>query len=179
MIYENSKCSIFKSFGVTVYSYACVFVYRPPVVMKNNYILLMNLIFSLLRIVMKRFSSVHLLMTPLCSASVTLPNFGNAIVSELWLSICLRSLSQEHGIPTDMGYAVAPHHSGVYPVHSQLYEAWKSVWEITVTSTEEYPHLRPARHRRGFIHCGIKVKIWFRFVYALYEYMWPCLRNPG
>lgn len=64
---------------------------------------------------------------------------------------------QEHGIPTDMGYAVAPHHSGVYPVHSQLYEAWKSVWSIKVTSTEEYPHLRPARYRRGFVHNGIKV----------------------
>uniref|UniRef100_A0A8C2QBI0 [heparan sulfate]-glucosamine N-sulfotransferase n=1 Tax=Cyprinus carpio TaxID=7962 RepID=A0A8C2QBI0_CYPCA len=65
--------------------------------------------------------------------------------------------AQEQGIPTDMGYAVAPHHSGVYPVHSQLYEAWKSIWGITITSTEEYPHLRPARHRRGFIHRGIKV----------------------
>ncbi|KAL2076445.1 hypothetical protein ACEWY4_027957 [Coilia grayii] len=65
--------------------------------------------------------------------------------------------AQEHGIPTDMGYAVAPHHSGVYPVHSQLYEAWKAVWGIRVTSTEEYPHLRPARHRRGFIHNGIQV----------------------
>ncbi|KAL6101413.1 ndst2 [Pungitius sinensis] len=65
--------------------------------------------------------------------------------------------AQEHGIPTDMGYAVAPHHSGVYPVHSQLYEAWKSVWDIKVTSTEEYPHLRPARYRRGFIHNGIQV----------------------
>ena len=65
---------------------------------------------------------------------------------------------QEHGIPTDMGYAVAPHHSGVYPVHSQLYEAWKSVWGIKVTSTEEYPHLRPARFRRGFIHNDIKVR---------------------
>ncbi|KAM6956518.1 bifunctional heparan sulfate N-deacetylase/N-sulfotransferase 2 [Aplochiton taeniatus] len=65
--------------------------------------------------------------------------------------------AQEHGIPTDMGYAVAPHHSGVYPVHSQLYEAWKSVWDIKVTSTEEYPHLRPARYRRGFIHSGIQV----------------------
>uniref|UniRef100_A0AAY4CB85 [heparan sulfate]-glucosamine N-sulfotransferase n=1 Tax=Denticeps clupeoides TaxID=299321 RepID=A0AAY4CB85_9TELE len=65
--------------------------------------------------------------------------------------------AQEHGIPTDMGYAVAPHHSGVYPIHSQLYEAWKAVWGIMVTSTEEYPHLRPARHRRGFIHSGIKV----------------------
>lgn len=56
-----------------------------------------------------------------------------------------------------MGYAVAPHHSGVYPVHNQLYKAWKSVWGISVTSTEEYPHLRPARFRRGFIHSGIKV----------------------
>uniref|UniRef100_A0A4W6C7Y8 N-deacetylase and N-sulfotransferase 2 n=1 Tax=Lates calcarifer TaxID=8187 RepID=A0A4W6C7Y8_LATCA len=54
--------------------------------------------------------------------------------------------AQEHGIPTDMGYAVAPHHSGVYPVHSQLYEAWKS----------EYPHLRPG-YPRGFIHNGIQV----------------------
>lgn len=58
-----------------------------------------------------------------------------------------------------MGYAVAPHHSGVYPVHSQLYEAWKSVWGIKVTSTEEYPHLRPARYRRGFIHNGIQVSL--------------------
>ncbi|XP_047408282.1 bifunctional heparan sulfate N-deacetylase/N-sulfotransferase 2 isoform X2 [Sciurus carolinensis] len=65
--------------------------------------------------------------------------------------------SQEHGIPTDLGYAVAPHHSGVYPIHTQLYEAWKSVWGIQVTSTEEYPHLRPARYRRGFIHNGIMV----------------------
>lgn len=64
---------------------------------------------------------------------------------------------QEHGIPTDMGYAVAPHHSGVYPVHVQLYEAWKQVWSIRVTSTEEYPHLKPARYRRGFIHNGIMV----------------------
>lgn len=56
-----------------------------------------------------------------------------------------------------MGYAVAPHHSGVYPVHVQLYEAWKQVWSIKVTSTEEYPHLKPARYRRGFIHNGIMV----------------------
>ncbi|XP_074882069.1 bifunctional heparan sulfate N-deacetylase/N-sulfotransferase 4 [Buteo buteo] len=63
----------------------------------------------------------------------------------------------EHGIPTGMGYAVAPHHSGVYPVHIQLYEAWKKVWRIRVTSTEEYPHLKPARYRRGFIHNGIMV----------------------
>ena len=76
---------------------------------------------------------------------------------------------QEHGIPPDMGYAVAPHHSGVYPVHSQLYEAWKSVWNIKVTSTEEYPHLRPARYRRGFIHNGIQVspQIWINTCIAV------------
>ncbi|KAK2116657.1 Bifunctional heparan sulfate N-deacetylase/N-sulfotransferase 1 [Saguinus oedipus] len=68
-----------------------------------------------------------------------------------------KKFAVEHGIPTDMGYAVAPHHSGVYPVHMQLYEAWKQVWNIRVTSTEEYPHLKPARYRRGFIHNGIMV----------------------
>ncbi|RXM98429.1 Bifunctional heparan sulfate N-deacetylase/N-sulfotransferase 1 [Acipenser ruthenus] len=68
-----------------------------------------------------------------------------------------RKFATEHGIPTNMGYAVAPHHSGVYPVHVQLYEAWKNVWGIKVTSTEEYPHLKPARYRRGFIHSGISV----------------------
>ncbi|XP_075472546.1 bifunctional heparan sulfate N-deacetylase/N-sulfotransferase 3-like isoform X2 [Ascaphus truei] len=64
---------------------------------------------------------------------------------------------KEHGIPTDMGYAVAPHHSGVYPVHMQLYAAWKKIWGIKVTSTEEYPHLKPARYRQGFIHKNIMV----------------------
>nr|XP_023649119.1 bifunctional heparan sulfate N-deacetylase/N-sulfotransferase 1-like isoform X1 [Paramormyrops kingsleyae] len=68
-----------------------------------------------------------------------------------------RKFAAEHGIPTNMGYAVAPHHSGVYPVHVQLYEAWKTVWGIKVTSTEEYPHLKPARFRRGFFHDGISV----------------------
>ncbi|XP_069754105.1 bifunctional heparan sulfate N-deacetylase/N-sulfotransferase 1b isoform X2 [Narcine bancroftii] len=68
-----------------------------------------------------------------------------------------KQFAVEHGIPTDMGYAVAPHHSGVYPVHMQLYEAWKQVWDMKVTSTEEYPHLKPARFRRGFKHNGIMV----------------------
>ncbi|KAG8454040.1 hypothetical protein GDO86_000611 [Hymenochirus boettgeri] len=68
-----------------------------------------------------------------------------------------KKFALEHGIPTDMGYAVAPHHSGVYPVHVQLYEAWKKIWNIKVTSTEEYPHLKPARYRHGFIHKNIMV----------------------
>ncbi|CAG9800644.1 unnamed protein product [Chironomus riparius] len=61
------------------------------------------------------------------------------------------------GIPLNSGYSVSPHHSGVYPVHELLYEAWKKVWNVKVTSTEEYPHLRPARLRRGFIHRNIMV----------------------
>ncbi|MBN3301586.1 NDST4 sulfotransferase, partial [Amia calva] len=68
-----------------------------------------------------------------------------------------KEFALEHGIPTDMGYAVAPHHSGVYPVHVQLYEAWKKAWNIRVTSTEEYPHLKPARYRKGFVHNSIMV----------------------
>ncbi|XP_048459447.1 bifunctional heparan sulfate N-deacetylase/N-sulfotransferase 1b [Rhincodon typus] len=68
-----------------------------------------------------------------------------------------KQFALEHGIPVDMGYAVAPHHSGVYPVHIQLYEAWKHVWGVKVTSTEEYPHLKPARFRRGLKHNGIMV----------------------
>ncbi|XP_075056442.1 bifunctional heparan sulfate N-deacetylase/N-sulfotransferase 3-like [Mixophyes fleayi] len=68
-----------------------------------------------------------------------------------------KKFALEHGIPTDMGYAVAPHHSGVYPVHIQLYDAWKKIWNIKVTSTEEYPHLKPARYRQGFMHKNIMV----------------------
>ncbi|KAG7275733.1 hypothetical protein CRUP_009836 [Coryphaenoides rupestris] len=40
-----------------------------------------------------------------------------------------------------------------------LYDAWKKVWGIRVTSTEEYPHLKPARFRRGFIHSGISSSV--------------------
>ncbi|XP_043646644.1 bifunctional heparan sulfate N-deacetylase/N-sulfotransferase [Drosophila teissieri] len=63
----------------------------------------------------------------------------------------------DHNIPTDSGYSISPHHSGVYPAHELLYLAWKKVWNVKVTSTEEYPHLRPARLRRGFIHRNIMV----------------------
>lgn len=68
-----------------------------------------------------------------------------------------KEFAKKHHIQTDSGYSVAPHHSGVYPVHEPLYDAWKRVWTIRVTSTEEYPHLRPARLRRGFIHRNVMV----------------------
>ncbi|XP_013102846.2 bifunctional heparan sulfate N-deacetylase/N-sulfotransferase [Stomoxys calcitrans] len=76
------------------------------------------------------------------------------LMSEMQLN---HAFAVEHQIPTDSGYSISPHHSGVYPAHEILYEAWKKVWNIKVTSTEEYPHLRPARLRRGFIHRNIMV----------------------
>ncbi|XP_076074435.1 bifunctional heparan sulfate N-deacetylase/N-sulfotransferase-like [Mytilus galloprovincialis] len=65
--------------------------------------------------------------------------------------------AKEHDIPVMHQYAVAPHHSGVYPVHEPLYQAWKNVWDIRVTSTEEYPRLYPSWKRRGFIHKRVMV----------------------
>ncbi|VDN25593.1 unnamed protein product [Gongylonema pulchrum] len=61
------------------------------------------------------------------------------------------------GLTVSSGYAVSPQHAGVYPVHEALYNSWQSVWNISVTSTEEYPHFRPASSRRGFIHRNISV----------------------
>ena len=63
-----------------------------------------------------------------------------------------RDFAVRHSLPLETGYAVAPHHAGVYPVHEPLYHCWREIWGVTITSTEEYPHLRPDRFRRGFIH---------------------------
>lgn len=68
-----------------------------------------------------------------------------------------KEFAESHSLPVTNRYSVAPHHSGVYPVHHQLYSAWHQVWDIAVTSTEEYPNLRPAKRRRGFQHSGISV----------------------
>ncbi|XP_052770676.1 bifunctional heparan sulfate N-deacetylase/N-sulfotransferase-like [Mya arenaria] len=65
--------------------------------------------------------------------------------------------AKENGISVMDQYAVAPHHSGVFPVHDPVYTAWKTVWDIKVTSTEEYPRLHPAWGRKGFVHRGIMV----------------------
>ena len=42
-------------------------------------------------------------------------------------------------------------------MYEPLYTAWKQVWNISVTTTEEYPHLRPDYSRRAFIHSDIMV----------------------
>ncbi|XP_068736293.1 bifunctional heparan sulfate N-deacetylase/N-sulfotransferase 4-like [Montipora capricornis] len=65
--------------------------------------------------------------------------------------------AKQHNIPVNTTYAVPPHHSGVYPPHDLLYEGWKKVYNLKVTSTEEYPHLHPDRFRRGFIYKNVKV----------------------
>ncbi|KAL1023953.1 hypothetical protein UPYG_G00049480 [Umbra pygmaea] len=89
--------------------------------------------------------------------SHTQPHLVHNLSSLLEQMVLNKDFALEHGIPVDQGYAVAPHHSGVYPVHVQLYEAWRKVWDIRVSSTEEYPHLKPARYRKGFIHNDIMV----------------------
>ena len=43
-----------------------------------------------------------------------------------------KNFAKEKGIKTPWNYSVAPHHSGVYPIHDQLYEAWRKVWNIQV-----------------------------------------------
>ena len=79
-----------------------------------------------------------------------------------------RDFAVRHALPLETGYAVSPHHAGVYPVHEvssyfdsinfinfqkkPLYHCWREIWGVTITSTEEYPHLRPDRFRRGFLH---------------------------
>jgi len=79
-------------------------------------------------------------------------------VSDLAYRMTLnKQFAERNSLPVHNRYAVAPHHSGVYPVHDQLFSAWRSVWDIAVTSTEEYPNLRPAKRRRGFMYNSISV----------------------
>ncbi|XP_037073073.1 LOW QUALITY PROTEIN: bifunctional heparan sulfate N-deacetylase/N-sulfotransferase 2-like [Pollicipes pollicipes] len=82
--------------------------------------------------------------------------FGNfsEIVHQMTLN---KQFAEEHHLQVQHQYAVAPHHSGVYPVNNRLYDAWREVWDIRQTSTEEYPHLYPAVQRRGFVYKGVRV----------------------
>ena len=52
---------------------------------------------------------------------------------------------------------MSPHHSGIYPVSNSLFDLWSKIWMIKVTSTEEYPHLKPSHLRRGFVYKNIMV----------------------
>ena len=69
-----------------------------------------------------------------------------------------REFADTHHLSELVGsYSVAPFHAGVYPVHLPLYQAWRKVWNITVTTTEEYPALQPSFARRGFEYDGVRV----------------------
>ncbi|KAF2975299.1 hypothetical protein EK904_005365, partial [Melospiza melodia maxima] len=73
-----------------------------------------------------------------------------------------KKFAVEHGIPTDMGYAVAPHHSGVYPVHVQLYEAWKQI-SIFMTHLSNYGNdrlgLYTFKHLVRFLNSWTNLKL--------------------
>lgn len=88
-----------------------------------------------------------------------------------------RDFARSRGLPVTGEYTVSPHHSGVFPVHQQLYDAWKKVWKVRVTSTEEYPNLRPAHLRRGFIYKDIMVLP--RQTCGLYTHTILLERYPG
>ena len=85
------------------------------------------------------------------------PHLHNTTNELVLLMKANKQFAKMHSIPVIQNYSVSPHHSGVYPVHEPLYNAWRSVWGVRVTSTEEYPHLRPAYNRMGFIYKGISV----------------------
>ncbi|KAI6176247.1 [Heparan sulfate]-glucosamine N-sulfotransferase [Aphelenchoides bicaudatus] len=76
------------------------------------------------------------------------------------LSIIMQQNKQfatENNLNVSLEYAVSPQHSGVYPIHNGLYDSWKDVWGVKVTSTEEYPHFAPASKRRAFTYKNISV----------------------
>ncbi|KAJ1368506.1 hypothetical protein KIN20_029649, partial [Parelaphostrongylus tenuis] len=60
-------------------------------------------------------------------------------------------------LPVKYPYAIAPQHDGVYPIHIDLYSAWRKIWKVEVTATEEYPHFKPASGRRGFVYMNVSV----------------------
>ncbi|CAD5226106.1 unnamed protein product [Bursaphelenchus xylophilus] len=68
-----------------------------------------------------------------------------------------KQFALSNGLNVSLNYAVSPQHTGVYPIHQPLYKAWKEIWNVKVTSTEEYPHFQPSSKRRGFAFNGIRV----------------------
>ncbi|CAF1052922.1 unnamed protein product [Adineta ricciae] len=68
------------------------------------------------------------------------------------------AFAQKHQLPLDENYAVAPHHSGIYPINHIVYDVWHRFFNFTVTSTENYPyHYQLPSDRRGFIYRNISV----------------------
>lgn len=71
----------------------------------------------------------------------------------------IRFQSKKYQLPFDRNYAVAPHHAGIYPINSVVYDVWSKIMNITVTSTENYPyHFDLPSNHRGFIYRGLSVR---------------------
>ncbi|CAH8870453.1 unnamed protein product [Trichobilharzia szidati] len=68
-----------------------------------------------------------------------------------------RQFAKDHDIPVQDGYSISPRHSGVYPVYPDLYDAWRAVSNVNVTSTIHYPYVRPSDFRLGFRYKNIQV----------------------
>ncbi|GAA31076.2 heparan sulfate N-deacetylase/N-sulfotransferase [Clonorchis sinensis] len=68
-----------------------------------------------------------------------------------------KQFALDHDIPVQDTYAVSPHHSGIYPVIQHLYDAWRTVWNIKATSTEQYPRVSMSKPHLGFKFREIQV----------------------
>lgn len=68
-----------------------------------------------------------------------------------------KKFAEKYSIPVRYAYAVSPYHSGIFPVLDSLYDAWKEVWNVTATSTQQYPRVFMMGPRRGFRFNGIQV----------------------
>ncbi|XP_065315533.1 bifunctional heparan sulfate N-deacetylase/N-sulfotransferase 4-like [Gordionus sp. m RMFG-2023] len=65
--------------------------------------------------------------------------------------------AKKHNLSINTGYAVSPKHSGIYPIYNNLFKYWNKIFNITVTSTINYPYMYPKSQRKGFIFNGISV----------------------
>jgi hypothetical protein len=71
---------------------------------------------------------------------------------------------KKYKLPLDPNYAVAPHHTGIYPINPIVYEIWSHIMNFNITSTENYPyHYNLPSNRRGFIYRGLSVGSSFSF----------------
>uniref|UniRef100_A0A0K0F9S9 [heparan sulfate]-glucosamine N-sulfotransferase n=1 Tax=Strongyloides venezuelensis TaxID=75913 RepID=A0A0K0F9S9_STRVS len=87
-----------------------------------------------------------------------------------------RLFAENFKLPLVKGYAVSPQHIGVYPILDYLYDAWKEIWDITITSTEEYPHFKPMGARRGFKYNNISIlprQTCGLYTHTLYYHAYP------
>lgn len=87
-----------------------------------------------------------------------------------------RLFAENFKLPLVKGYAVSPQHIGVYPVLDHLYDAWKEIWNVTITSTEEYPHFKPMGGRRGFKYKNVSIlprQTCGLYTHTLYYHAYP------